>query len=226
MALARDNGRRELPIEAPRGDIVDRDDAKLVTTRRAAVVQIVPASLPKAERELGDDYHAALSAAERARLDAETRSNAFERQLRDDGRRATRAERVEARRLRKAASAATPVPIPPLTGDDTLYRRIGRVLQIRPETVHERVIRGLAEAPYANITIRTDVPRAEFDYMRERPGAVPGRGDHRHVHPRLPARLAGGAAVRDRRRRARARGRAGSSSTTTTCCAVWTARAA
>ena len=77
MALARDNGRRELPIEAPRGDIVDRHDDKLVTTRRAAVVQIVPASLPKAERELGDDYHAALSAAERARIDAETRSKAL-----------------------------------------------------------------------------------------------------------------------------------------------------
>src|SRR3954470_22829395 len=51
VALARDKGRRGLPIEAPRGDIVDRHNRKLVTTRRAAVVQIVPASLPKAERE-------------------------------------------------------------------------------------------------------------------------------------------------------------------------------
>jgi penicillin-binding protein 2 len=177
VALARDNGRRELPIEAPRGDIVDRHDRKLVTTRRAAVVQIVPASLPKAERELGDDYHAALSAAERARIDAETRSDAFERQLRDDGRRATRAERLEARRLRKAASSAAPVAIPPPPADAklaALYRRIARVLEIEPATVHARVVRGLAEAPYANITIRTDVPRAEFDYMRERPEQFPG----------------------------------------------------
>jgi penicillin-binding protein 2 len=174
VALARDNGRRVLPIEAPRGDIVDRHNAKLVTTRRAAVVQIVPSTLPAAERELGNAYHDALAAAERARLDAEARSRALERRLRDDGRRSTRAERTEARRLRAAASAAAPVPIPPLTGGDTLYRRIGRVLEIRPETVHERVIRGLAEAPYANITIRTDVPRAEFDYMRERPELFPG----------------------------------------------------
>ena len=36
------------------------------------------------------------------------------------------------------------------------------------------MIRGLAEAPYANITIRTDVARAEFDYMRERPEQFPG----------------------------------------------------
>ena len=157
---------------------MDRHNDKLVTTRRAAVVQIVPASLPKAEREQGDDYHAALSAAERARQDAEARSKALERQLRDDGRRSTRAERAEARRLRKAASVAAPVPVPPLAPTETalqkLYRRIGRVLQIRPETVHERVIRGLAEAPYANITIRTDVARAEFDYMRERPEQFPG----------------------------------------------------
>ena len=32
-AIAKSNGRRELPIEAPRGDIVDRDNHKLVTTR-------------------------------------------------------------------------------------------------------------------------------------------------------------------------------------------------
>ena len=81
-AIAKSNGRRELPIEAPRGDIVDRDNHKLVTTRPAAVVQLVPASLPAAERKQGDDYHAALSAAERARLDAEARSKALERQLR------------------------------------------------------------------------------------------------------------------------------------------------
>src|SRR4051794_19703293 len=168
-AIAKSNGRRVLAIEAPRGDIVDRRDDKLVTTRRAAVVQIVPESLPKAEREQGDDYHAALSAAERARQAAQARSKALERQLRDDGRRSTRAQRAEAKRLRRAASVAAPVPVPPLAPTETqlrrLYRRIARVLQIRPETVHQRVIRGLAEAPYANVTIRTDVPRGEFDYM-------------------------------------------------------------
>jgi penicillin-binding protein 2 len=150
----------------------------LVTTRRAAVVQIVPSTLPKAERELGDQYHAQLSAAEQERLNAESQSKALERRLRDDGRRSTKAERREAKRLRKAASAARAVPVPPLPPAEAklakLYARIGRVLRIRPRTVHERVIRGLAEAPFANITIRTDVARAEFDYMRERPEQFPG----------------------------------------------------
>jgi penicillin-binding protein 2 len=178
VALAKDNGRRVVPIEAPRGDIVDRNNDKLVTTRRAAVVQIVPSSLPASVRTQGNDYHVALANAELARADAETRSKALERQLRDDGHKTTKAERTEAARLRAAASVAKAVPIPPLPATEPklalLYGRIGRVLGIRPQTVHSRVIRGLADTPYANITVRTDVPRAQFDYMRERPDQFPG----------------------------------------------------
>ena len=37
------------------------------------------------------------------------------------------------------------------------------------------MIRGIADAPYSNVTIQTDVARAEFNYMREHAGAVPGR---------------------------------------------------
>ena len=137
-----------------------------------------PASLPAGGRKQGDDYHAALSAAERARLDAEARSKALERQLRDDGRRSTtrRAGECEAaaRRASAGQGGADPAAAPTEPELAKLYRRIGRVLEIQPATVHERVIRGLAEAPYANITIRTDVPRAEFDYMRERPEQFPG----------------------------------------------------
>src|SRR4051794_32057631 len=114
VALARDNGRRVVPIEAPRGDIVDRDDHKLVTTRRAAVVQIVPSSLPAAVREQGDAYHQALSTAESARLDAQARLKALERRLRDDGHKATKAEKAQSAQLRDAAGAAAPVPIPSL----------------------------------------------------------------------------------------------------------------
>ena len=196
VALARDNGRRELPIEAPRGDIVDRDNAKLVTTRRAAVVQIVPASLPKAERQLGDDYHAALSVAERARLDAETRSTAFERQLRDDGRRATRAERVEARRLRKAASAATPVPIPaPDRRRHALPPHRSRAAdppRDRPRAGDPRAGRGALREhhdphrrPARGVRLHARAARA-----------VPGGGDHRHFirdypHGALAAQLFG-----------------------------------
>jgi penicillin-binding protein 2 len=36
------------------------------------------------------------------------------------------------------------------------------------------VIRGIADAPYSNVTIKTDVDRAEFNYMRERAELFPG----------------------------------------------------
>src|SRR5919201_4232909 len=46
VSQARENRVRKVRIEAPRGDIVDRDNTKLVTTRVAPVVQITPESLP------------------------------------------------------------------------------------------------------------------------------------------------------------------------------------
>src|SRR6188472_2718755 len=95
---ASQNGRRIEKIEAPRGDIVDRNRVPLVQTKRAAVIQLVPSTLPK--------------------------------QVRDD-----------------------------------LYRRISEVIKVSPRTIHARVIRGIADAPYSNVTIRTDVPQAQFDYM-------------------------------------------------------------
>ena len=116
VAMAKDNGRRVVPIEAPRGDIVDRNNDKLVTTRRAAVVQIVPSSLPASVRTQGNDYHVALANAELARADAETRSKALERQLRDDGHKTTKAERTEAapaaRRRERGQGGADPAAAP------------------------------------------------------------------------------------------------------------------
>jgi penicillin-binding protein 2 len=46
VTQARENRVRKIKIEAPRGDIVDRDGTSLVRTRIAPVVQIVPGRLP------------------------------------------------------------------------------------------------------------------------------------------------------------------------------------
>ena len=43
-----------------------------------------------------------------------------------------------------------------------------------PTAIHNRVIRGVADQPYSNVTIRTDVPRAQFNYMREHAELFPG----------------------------------------------------
>jgi penicillin-binding protein 2 len=70
------------------------------------------------------------------------------------------------------------VSIPPLPASETqlrrLYKRLGRVLGVSVGTINSRVIRGYADAPYSNITIRAAVPRSEFDYLRERQDEFPG----------------------------------------------------
>src|SRR3954463_5383518 len=77
VSQARENRVRKVRIEAPRGDIVDRNGVKLVTTRAAAVVQMLPTELPDAVQKQADDYRNALSAAYRAQLQARDRRDAF-----------------------------------------------------------------------------------------------------------------------------------------------------
>ena len=187
-------------IEAPRGDIVDRNSVPLVRTKQAAVVQIVPSQLPEAVREQADEYREALAAAEQDRLIARDRLTAFSRQLRDDGRKNTKDERDELRRLRGLARRARAVEIPPAPASAPevleLYRRVGEVLHVRPTTIHERVIRGIADAPYSNVTVRTDVPLEQFNFMRERPEYFPGvvvtkRYLRRYPHGETGAQLFG-----------------------------------
>src|SRR4051794_10820986 len=169
---ASQNGKRTEKIEAPRGDIVDRTGTPLVQTKRAAVVQLVPSTLPKQVRDDAENYRKALSAAELERQSAQDRYDAFRRQLRDDGRKSTKEELKERRQLKAQSETARKVPIPAIPNLPQLtdlYRRISEVIKVSPRTIHSRVIRGIADTPYSNVTIRTDVPPAQFNFMRERP---------------------------------------------------------
>lgn len=170
---ASQNGRRTERIEAPRGDIVDRNANALVRTKKAAVVQLVPSSLPESVLKQASDYQKALSAAETERLANERRYDAFVRSLKDDGRKTTKAEAEERQVLKKAASTARKVALPTIPPNETnlaeLYRRVGEAIGMTPKTIHERVIRSVADTPFSNVTIKTDVELAKFNYMRERP---------------------------------------------------------
>jgi penicillin-binding protein 2 len=179
VSQARDNRERKVRIEAPRGDIVDRDGQVLVKTRAAPVVQIVPSSLPGVVLRQADAYREARSRAERARLAAQERLRALEREIRERRRRgATPAQERERRRLKEAASRAERTPVPPVPPEASelraLYRRLGEVIRVKPATIHERVIEGVAETPYSNVTIRTAVDRTAFNYLREREERFPG----------------------------------------------------
>ena len=63
VSQARENRVRKVKIEAPRGNIVDRNGATLVKTRAAPVVQILPDSVPEAELEVGRPRTASALAA-------------------------------------------------------------------------------------------------------------------------------------------------------------------
>ena len=58
VSQARDNRVRKIKIEAPRGNVVDRNGKTLVKTRAAPVVQLLPTAVPDAEMEAAEDRHA------------------------------------------------------------------------------------------------------------------------------------------------------------------------
>jgi penicillin-binding protein 2 len=200
VSQARDNRVRKVRIEAPRGDIVDRHGTVLVKTRVAAVVQIAPGSLPDAVLDQADAFRKARSAAEQDRLQAAARLRSLERDIRERRRGASRKQRRERRALSREARRAAPVTVPRLPASETeqrrLYRRLGKVIDVRPRVIHERVIEGIAELPYSNVTIRTAVPRDAFNYIRERKEQFPGvdvekRYLREYPHEELGAQLFG-----------------------------------
>src|SRR5690242_21198598 len=64
VSQARENRVRRVSIEAPRGDIVDRNGATLVRTTVSSVVQMDPTRLPASVLQQADAYRRALAAAE------------------------------------------------------------------------------------------------------------------------------------------------------------------
>ena len=74
VGQARENRVRKVRIEAPRGDIVDRNGATLVKTRVAPVVQIVPSRLPESRARAGRRLPQGARARPRAALRGRRRS--------------------------------------------------------------------------------------------------------------------------------------------------------
>lgn len=200
VSQARDNRIRKVRIEAPRGNIVDRNGTVLVKTRVAPVVQIVPSSLPESVLEQADEFRKQRGEAEKARLATADQLRSLERDIRERRRGPTRAQRRDRRRLARAARQAAPVPVPAVPVEEIelrrLYRRLGRVIDVRPKTIHERVIEGIAELPYSNVTIRTAVDRNAFNFIRERKEEFPGVAVEKqylryYPHDELAAQLFG-----------------------------------
>ena len=80
------------------------------------------------------------------------------------------------RSRRKKGRKGEPVPIPsiPTPELEDRFRRLGRVLRMRPSTIQRRAIEQLAVVPYSAVTVRSDVPRQVINYLKERKETFPG----------------------------------------------------
>src|SRR6476469_8292150 len=116
LAEANQNRGRVIPIQAPRGDIVDRNGREIVTSRLANVVQISPRSLPEAERTAAAEWG----------QQATTLARAWQRTH-------------DAKWRAKHPKASPPLPaVPPMNA--ALARRfsdIGQVVSMRAETIQK-----------------------------------------------------------------------------------------
>ena len=179
VTQARENRVRKIKIEAPRGDIVDRDGNRLVRTRVAPVVQIVPSGLPERRARRPPTPTARRAAPPSARASppptscARSSAGAARRSgaTRRPSAASTAAWRAPRGRPRRSRCRRCP---PTRRSCERSFRRLGRVLEMSPRTIQRRVIEGVAEAPYSNVTVKTDVPRAAFNYLKERKDEFPG----------------------------------------------------
>jgi penicillin-binding protein 2 len=108
-AEANDNRIRQIKVQAPRGEIVDRDGRVLVENRVALAVKVSPKLLPDTEAE---------------------------------------------RRV--------------------VYRRLAKVLDMRPRGIERRVEKQLRDLPYATATVKQDVDQDVVAYLLEHGSHFPG----------------------------------------------------
>jgi penicillin-binding protein 2 len=174
---ARANDQRNLPIAAPRGEILDRTGTPIVTSSVTNAVQILPSALPAVVKEQAAAYQKAVAQADAEYAIDKERLKAFDEDLRASKRHTTASERAELRVLRDRAHLRH-VPIPPLPRSAVslrrLYDRLAPVIGLSPRLIDERVIAGIVALPYAPVTVKTDAGRAALTMLAERHNDFPG----------------------------------------------------
>ena len=177
VSQARDNRVRKIKIEAPRGNIVDRNGKTLVKTRAAPVVQLLPTAVPDAEMAVAEEYRKALAEAEGRRLAAARSLRALERRLRADGRRTRKAEKRQRRQLRAQSARAEKVRIPPIpAGEADLRSALPEARRgDRGEAVHDPPARGAGD--------RRPAVGERDDQDRRRRARVQLPAEHREAFP-------------------------------------------
>lgn len=75
---------------------------------------------------------------------------------------------------RRERGVAPKIPPPATPAVEERYRRLASVLGISADEVNERVVRQLAQLPYANVRVKVDVPSSVRNYLLERQAEFPG----------------------------------------------------
>ncbi|HYB24877.1 MAG TPA: penicillin-binding transpeptidase domain-containing protein [Solirubrobacteraceae bacterium] len=176
VVQANANRARQLPIPAPRGEILDREGRTLVGSTVTNSVQIAPAELPESISAQVVVYQEKLDVAEAARRKAVARLSRYEAAL-GGVRHLSRAQRIERRRLRDATGPPR-VPVPALPRSavklHSLFDRLGGLIHASPRAIDERVVEGMATTPYAQVTIKTDAGPGPLTVLGERASEFPG----------------------------------------------------
>jgi len=177
VAQANANRARELPIPAPRGEILDSEGQPIVSSTTTNAVQILPSLMPAAIREQAASYREEADTAELAYREAGKRLRGFEVVHGDHASRLHGGLRRELIDLRRAARPPV-LRVPPLPRSAvhvrSLFDRLGRVIGMRARTIDERVVEGIAMTPYAPVTIKTDAGRGVLTALGERQSEYPG----------------------------------------------------
>ena len=168
---------RELPIQAPRGQILDREGHAIVGSETTNAVQIVPSEIPTAVAQQVASYKETLFKVEGSYRPAIERLENYERVLASAHKRETAAQRRQLDRL-KAAARVPRVPVPALPRSAVeahrLLARLGSVLQLSWRTIDDRVVKGVTATPYANVTVKTDAGQGPLTVLGERQNQFPG----------------------------------------------------
>ncbi len=176
LAKAAANHTRELPVAAPRGEILDREGHQIVGSQTTNAVEVTPTLLPGDIALQAKAYGERLEAVEKPRLEAALRLETLDRVL-AAGHRLTAAQHAEHRALARAA-APVHVPVPPLAGSEVrlrhLFDRLGGLLHMSPRTLDERVVEGMTVTPYAHVTVKTDAGAGVLTVLGERADEYPG----------------------------------------------------
>jgi penicillin-binding protein 2 len=123
LAQASTNRVRHVMVQAPRGEMVDRNGTVLVENRRAVAVVVSPPKLPEAAGE----------------------------------------------RTRELARLSRVIGVPTKPERCRVGRQVVRAMEI------DCLVRqGVWNLPYADVTVKTDVPRAVYSFLAERQQQFPG----------------------------------------------------